>query len=205
MTDYITESEFLSYVKSNATTGNTVITTCISAASRQIDAYCGRVFSNASETNYFSPTNNLWVVDFGDKELASTSGLAVLGDPGNNGTYAETWTLDTHFVVEPLNRTRNGLTWPYTRLVSKLGKPFPFRTVPWAPDTMKVTGTFGWTAVPPPVVQATKIVSALYWKMQDHPLGVAGFSGFGEVRVRDLPQAATLLAPFRKASAHGFA
>jgi hypothetical protein len=207
MTDYITEQELLDYIQSGADTGNEVVTDAIAAASRTIEAYCTRTFGQRTETTlFYSPSlvRGRWVIEIDD--LATATDLVVKTDTSGGGTYATTLTVNTDFVLEPRNQMFGGQTgWPYTRLRGTSMLIFPIRQFEWQADTVKVTGTFGWPAVPDAVKQATKIVAAQYFKLAEAPLGVAGWGAYGDIRVRDIPQVSTLLAPFRKGSSFGIA
>lgn len=206
MTDYCTEQEFLDYYKSNADPGNEVVQIAISAASRQIEAHCGRVFYAAGSTasRYYSPNfaTEHYVLPVDD--IATTTALVVATTTLNDGTYPTVLTINTDFLLEPVNQNSVGLSWPYThiRLLSGI---WPVRTIGTHRDTVKVTATFGWPAVPDPVKQATKLLTAQFVKLQDAPFGVAGWGAYGDIRVRDLPQVATLLAPYRKGNTFGIA
>jgi hypothetical protein len=62
--------------------------------------------------------------------------------------------------------------------------------------SLQVTAHFGWSAVPSDVKQAHLMLCAETFKMREAPLGVAGWSEFGVVRVRDVPKVAKLLYPY---------
>jgi hypothetical protein len=207
-TDYITEQQFLDYIKSNADTGNELVTTAITTASRAVDAFCNRVFYQQTTTLYYAadPTSaaGYWILPIDD--LATTSGLIVKTDANNDGVFERTLTLNTDFVCEPINQYFGGIQpWPYTSFRSLATIVFPFRYYPWQRPTVSVTGTFGWPAVPKPVEQATKILTAQYVKLADAPLGVAGWGAYGDIKVKDIPQAATLLLPYADAGGFGVA
>jgi hypothetical protein len=201
MTDYITEREFLDYIKSGADAGNAVITDAIAAASRQVEAFCGRYFYQREDTTlYYSATSTSPVLDIDD--LATATDLEVR----TGSTYGTLLTIDTDFVLEPRNQQFGGrIGWPYTSLRSTALGIFPIRYYAYSPDTVQITGTFGWPEVPTEVKQATKILASQFYKLADAPLGVAGYGAYGEIRVRDIPQAATLLGPYRKGSSFGIA
>lgn len=209
-TDYVAEQEFLDYYKSNAAPGSETIEVCISASSRAIDAYCNRHFYTVTEARYFSPYPDgpgaYWLLCIDD--LSTASGLTVQTDNGA-GTYTTT-VSSSAYVLEPKNQSQGGLggpygAWPYTMLRSTSANVFPIRYYPWQPDTVKVTGTWGWASVPDPIKQACKILTAQFVKMAEAPLGIAGFGSYGDVRVRDIPQVATLLNPYCEGGAYGIA
>ena len=65
----------------------------------------------------------------------------------------------------------------------------------------KITGTWGWPAVPAMVKQACRIQVARIMKRQESPLGVAGFGEFGVVRVSRLdPDIDAMLQPYKMLS-----
>ncbi|MGZ4766822.1 MAG: hypothetical protein ACXV6M_14310 [Ilumatobacteraceae bacterium] len=201
-TTYCTEQELLDHIKSNADIGNDATIGAVESASRAIDSYCSRRFYSVSETRYFSPdfgsqVGFLYILELHDSDLANLTDLTVLS--GQGGTYSTTWTSGTDFIAEPLNRQPG---WPYTRLRG-ITNPFPQRLTLQAQETVKITGNFGWDEVPAPVKLATKLLAAQYYKLGDAPLGVAGWGAYGEIRVREMPQVATLLAPYRKGSMWG--
>lgn len=63
---------------------------------------------------------------------------------------------------------------------------------------MRISGVWGWPAVPDAVKAACRIQVSRVFKRADSPLGVAGFGEFGVVRVSRLdPDVESLLAPYR--------
>lgn len=206
-TDYITEREFLDYIKSPAESGDPNIAAAISAVSALINQHCDRTFylPDATSDRYFTPcTPEEWYV-LPIEDIATLDDLVVAVDRTNSGTYAPL-TLNTDFLAEPISQTRNGIAgWPYDTLRILSSTRWPIRLQPWWRDTVRVTGTFGWAEVPEPVKQAAKILTALYYKLGDAPLGVAGFDQFGSIRVREVPQVATLLTPFVSNTSFGIA
>lgn len=203
MTDYITEQEYLNYQKSERQPGNEIVQAAISAASRLVEGHTGRVFTSSTLTRYYSPCSDTpWTLRIDD--LATATALTVKIDTARDASYATTLTIATQFVLGPINQTSGGLAgWPYNEVIGRGMLTFPIRYYPWQPETVQVHGAFGWAAVPEPVKQATKILAAQYVKMGEAPFGVAGFGEFGIVRVRDIPQASTLLAPYRIDASYG--
>lgn len=208
---YITESEFREYIKDDSRDRSGPILAAIAAASRSVDSHCGRYFNQRDEVQYFSPdpANRFafWLLELDDMDIATTSGLTVESEDDNSGNYGVLWTIDVDFICEPINQSSNGITpWPYTQLHAIGNKIFPIKYTPTRRETVRVTGRYGWPTAPPDAVkQATKIIAAQLWKMGEAPLGVAGFNEFGSVRVRDIPQAESLLRPYARTGGYGVA
>lgn len=213
-TDYVTQTELNAYVKSPRSAPDANLAAAITAGSRAADAYCGRFFYTAEQTQYFrvDPANRdyLWTLSLDDMDIANfddgDSPFQVATETGNDGTYPAIWTPNVDFIGEPVNQSQNGIVgWPYTSLRAISGRVWPINFTPWQRPTVMIHANFGWTDVPEPVKQATKIISAQFWKLGEAALGVAGFNEFGPVRVRDIPQAVALLMPYRKGTTFGVA
>lgn len=205
MTNYLTETEFRDYIGSKGTSNSDSILAAISAGSRSVDAFCARHFDQRTTTRYYTPgwSSEQYLLPVDD--IATTTGLAVATTTANSGSYETSLTLNTDFTLEPRNQLSAGLPWPYTHLRSS-ANIWPIRTIGSHRDTVSVTATFGWpTAVPDEVKQATRIIAAQLWKLGEAPFGVAGWGAYGDIRVREVPQAAMLLAPYRRGQSFGIA
>lgn len=164
----------------------------LTAASRAIDNLTGRRFwadATATVIRYYSPTaaGRLWIDD-----LVTLTEIAV--DTGEDGTFEEVWTQNTDFYLEPLNAAADEQ--PYTT-VSVNGRSS--RYFPCAHRSVRVTGKFGWAAVPDGIVQATKIVaSKLVKRAREAPFGVVSVGVDGDaVRVASNdPEVMLLVGPF---------
>ncbi len=172
------------------------------SASRGVERICGRRFyrDDAPNAQYFSPEpNSPWILTFDDMDLATTDGLVVQVQWSNSGNYSETRVLGTDFVAQPVNQSVGGIEgWPFTSLQS-LSKLWPARYSDFYLDTVKVTGTWGWPAVPDPVVRATLLLAADIYKSGEAPWGFAGLGGdFGAVRVRENTFVTSMLQPYKK-------
>jgi hypothetical protein len=170
----------------------------IEAASREIDGHCNRVFYSTTGTRVYNPVDTF--VTNTDDIISVTS----LKTSSNAEVYDQTWQT-SDFQLEPLNGVSGGLVQPYTRIRAVGDYLFPIWSVGstynnFAP--VQVVGVFGWSAVPTAVKQATILLAMRQWKRYDSPLGVAGFSDLGAVRVgRVDPDVMSLLEPFKKAIA----
>jgi hypothetical protein len=168
----------------------------LEAAARTIDNRCGRRFyadADAASVKYYSPwEDGLVRID----DLVTLTSLQ--SDPGGDGTYEQTWTRNTDFVLLPEGADNNGWPWELLRLHG--GGQFWFPTS--YPRTVKVTGKFGWAAVPAPIKQATSILaSRLLKRAREAPFSVAGFGLDGAaVRVARIDfDVESLITPYVRA------
>ena len=166
--DYVTSSELKATLElSGQTFADDDLSLAITAASRAIDNVTGRRFyadDDATSIRYYTPRNpdRLWIDD-----LVT---LTTLERDDGTGLFAESWTVNTDFVLEPLNAAADG--WPFTsvKVRPRSGRYF------WLDDrTVKVTGKFGWAEVPDTIKQAAKIIAAkLAKRSREAPFGVIG-------------------------------
>jgi hypothetical protein len=172
----------------------------VSAASRAVDAYCGRRFwqGPAPVARLFNPVD-VYNAIVGD--ISTKTGLVVQTDNMGDASYTTTLGLKD-FRLEPLNADADNLAFCWTRIVSQ--RPWlQSYTGPLRPPYLKVTARWGWSAVPDEVAEATILKATSLFMRKDAPFGVAGFAEFGAVRItkRD-PDVVDLLSPYQLA---GFA
>jgi hypothetical protein len=126
---------------------------CISAASRQIDRYCNRWFwqdaSLVTREFFAYDSRNVYVND-----ISTTTGLVVKVDINADGTFAQTLTIATNFVLLPRNAAYDYPVRPWTqiRIIDQGITFFPIWNTGQA--GVQVTAKFGWAAVPDLVKQA---------------------------------------------------
>jgi hypothetical protein len=167
-----------------------LLETAIESASRMIDGFTARNFTNAgTAVRNFAATDaiNLIIDDaITVTEVASTDEI---GD-----TYT-IWNL-TDYQLEPVNGRADGLYSPFTgiRAINDYSWPVVDQQA-----LVRITGTWGWPQIPTAVKQATIIQASRLFKRLDSPLGVAGFGDMGAIRVgRYLdPDVEQLLMPYR--------
>jgi len=190
--NYATLVELKAYLGIPDTDEDDQLTDALDSASRGIEQFTNRQFNDAvtATARVYYPEHGCRVeVD----DFHTTTGLVVDTDEGDDGTYETEW-ASTDYQLQPLNGIVDGVTgWPYREIIAVEGRRFPTCSHR-AP--VQVTARWGWAAVPAPVKQATLIVAAETFKLSTAPFGVAGFDGFGAVRVRDNPMAARRLAPY---------
>jgi len=172
---------------------DTLINMAGSAASELINGYCGRSFENyGTATRYFAP-NDLYVLQIDD--LAGTA-ITVLSSSNADDVFDVTFAAKD-YQLEPLNSLSEGLSWPFTRI--RAVDDFDW-SVFGDEATAKITGVWGWPAVPASISQAAVIQGSRIFTRLQSPLGIAGFGDMGVVRVsRQLdPDVAQLVEPFRR-------
>jgi hypothetical protein len=168
----------LADVKASARITDTVddalLELAVESASRLIDSYTQRYFYNAgTATRIFAPLDN-YVAEIDD--LISLSVL----ETSDGDTFGTTWAAKD-YQLEPLNGQVDGLTGhPATRI--RAVDDFLFNLLDQE-ATVRVTGVWGWSAVPTAVKQATVIQAARIFKRNDSPTGIVGFGDMGAVRV----------------------
>jgi len=191
---YASLAEVKAALRITDTLDDSLLETAIESASRLVDGYAGRNFYSAgSAVRYFTPEDRI-VCEIDD--LISLTSLEVSADL--DGTFDQTWTA-TDYQLEPLNGKVDGLTgWPATRIRAVGAYIFGTNI---GEASVKVTGTWGWSAVPVAVKQATVIQASRIFKRLDSPLGVLSSPDLGYIRVgtRLDPDVQQLVEPYRLA------
>lgn len=152
------------------------LSNAINAASRSIDNHTNRYFyidgtSTTPVVLYFTPTlrDSILVDDF-------TSISAIATDTNNDLTWSTVW-ASTDWVKEPINNPRQGK--PFYEIIARGGYSFLIDQ----PQSLKVTGIWGWSAVPEVVRQACLIQASRLFNRAGSPFGIAGSAELGTVRL----------------------
>lgn len=189
---YCTLSDVKASLRITDTIDDALIENSISAASRMIDQYCNRYFysTSAGEVRYFKANNGFvcWIDDAQSITNVETSTTNPL-------LFDMTWDVKDYQVMPP-NRYANGAYYPITAITATDNYLFPV----WADISLvKVTGQFGWPSVPEPIKFAAIIQASRLFKRLESPLGVAGISDMGIMRVGSSidGDVAQLINPFR--------
>lgn len=172
----------------------------IAAASRQIDAHCGRRFwqdATVQTREFYANDYRRCEVD----DISTTTALVVQVDDDDDGVFETTLTISTHFILRPLNAADRVPVWPYDELVlvDAINGNFPMSSS--GRPGVRVQARFGWSAVPDDVKKACLVQSAMLFKSADAVFGVTEFANAGAaMRVgRTInPIAAALLEPYCK-------
>ena len=163
----------------------------IESASRAIDQYTARNFYNAgTAVRYYAPSDSLNVeID----DMISLVSLQTMSD--DEQVYDTTWASDD-YQLEPLNGIVDGISQPYNHI--RAVGDYTYLTLA-GEATVKVTGVWGWSAVPIQVTQATVIQASRIFKRLDSPLGIiSGELGSMRVGSRLDPDVAQLVDSLRK-------
>lgn len=191
--NYVAAGELQAALPTSSSADVPLVEMAVKGASRGIDRWCGQRFwvDTAVVARYYTPqTCDSVKVD----PISTTSGLIVQTDTGGDGTYATTLTINTDFLLQPVNAAADSQ--PYTSIW------LPTTTFPtsFGRATVKVTAKFGWATVPDDIHAAALLLARdLFKEMKDSPFGVAGTAEFGVMRIRQNATAQRLLAPYRRA------
>jgi len=172
------------------TLDDSLLEMAVESASREIDGYAGRYFYNAGTATKLYTASDNYIVPIQDLQSVTK----VEADMTATSDFVE-W-ASTDYQLEPLNGNADGITTPYTSIRSIGGSYFPIYE---GQALVRVTGVWGWAAVPIAIRQATIILASRIFKRLDSPLGVAGFGDMGVIRVgtRLDPDVEHLVAPYR--------
>jgi len=145
-----------------ATTHDADIERAVEAASRRIDAWCGRRFyqdASTSARTYTPEHPQILMVD----DISTLTGLTV-AEETVFGTWGQAWTKDDWtgsygFRVEPTDL-------PHWRLVALAGE------WPQSRFSVQVTAKWGFATVPTDIEQACYLLATRIYKRKDTPFGI---------------------------------
>ena len=178
---YCALTDVKSALRITDTIDDSLLEMSINSASRLIDGYCNRYFylgATNTEMRYFN-TNDpymVWLEDlaeFGSLDTSSTMKNEYDIHWTNDGDYPD-------YELTPKNQLSNGYYSPYTGIKATGHYLFPY----FGDNSLiRVTGRWGWSSVPDTIKQATVIQASRLFKRLESPLGVAGVSDMGVMRV----------------------
>lgn len=189
---YVTLADLKVFLGIADTADDVTLQRSLDASEEQVNAFTGRRFSadESAVVRYYDALDRAVVaID----PLSTTTDLVVQVDQDGDGTFEDTLTINTDFRLDPYNAVALG--WPYTSLAALTGTTFPKGS-----RRIKVTGRWGWPAVPASIKQATLIQASRLWKRKESPFGVAGSPEFGnELRLLAAldPDVQALLRPYK--------
>lgn len=181
--DYVTSAELKAFVRIGDTDDDAQVALAVTAASRAIDRATNRQFgqSATAEDRFYTAEwdrkRRRWVVPIDD--LMTITGLMVHYDSTDDGTYGD---LIDAYQLKPVNAAAVGKPW--TEIVVS---PSSETTPGGIESGVEVHGTFGWSAVPATIKQATLLQASRFLSRRDSPFGVAGSPEAG-TEMRLLPK-----------------
>lgn len=185
---YCTLADFQNYTGMTTLTAaeTASIEAAIEAASRSIDRIANRRFyadANATARLYRPIDYYRLIVD----DISTPDALVVNLDADGNGNYTDTLTLNTDYIIDPINAPQKQRPYTMLTLVGSAGTstwPFPTSFRP----SVQVTAKWGWYLGTPPddIVEACLILSADYMKRASSVGGVVGLSELGAIRMSPL-------------------
>ena len=194
---YLELEEAKSTLEIEAGHADTDIQRTLVAASRMIDEITQTRFytTAADEVRYYSPdAGHLLFTD----EISTLTELAT--DAAGGTTFGTVWTANTDYVLQPENATVGAVQYrPWDRI---LRHPKSAKQFPCYPRSVRVTGKFGWTAVPDAVKVATGIIATkALRRARSAPMGiVTAFDGTAVRMSRFDPQVEEMLAPYNRST-----
>lgn len=152
---YCTLDNFKASTQITDNNDDTDIEAAIETASRQIDGIAGkrRFWQDGTvvaRTYYPSEPSRVWVDD-----ISTLTGLIVKVDQDGDGTFETTLTINTDFIVEPINAAAEWPVRPWESIrLLQTGALSAFSCLASGRPSVQVTAKFGWSAVPDPVERA---------------------------------------------------
>lgn len=190
---YCTLAEIKASLAISDSVDDTPLEAAVTAASRMIDDYTNRFFYQdgsvqTPQSRYYTSVDN-WRLSVDD--FVSLTEVATDENMGYN--YDTIWAA-TDYLVDPVNNPRRG--WPLTRLTAVDRYIFPR----YLPQSVKLTGIWGWSAVPAEVNMACLLQAARLFVRRQSPFGIAGSPDLGTVRLFSKLDAdvETLVRPLRR-------
>jgi hypothetical protein len=178
-----------------ATDDDALISAAIDAAVNWIDNTCQRRFvvATTATARTYAPTS---------EQVLRIDDCTSVTIVSNNGTTVAA----SGYQLEPLNApTRFGEAWPYTTIRLLTGTSWDTGTYV-GQATATITATWGWAAIPPPVMESAKILAKDVLANRDLRFGIAAVSGDGfGISARANGTVTALLAPYRRAESWGIA
>lgn len=204
---YCTQNELKGFVgiPTSDSGDDDLLDDAVNAASRQIDAFCGRIFyaqGAATARKFF--TNDPYRLRVDD--ISSETGLVVKLDDDDDGTY-EVTVASSEFQLLPINGVVGGiLISPFyiIELFSGGSQEWPMDFSSNRPRA-EITAKWGFPSVPEQIRQATLMLASELFAMRNAPLGVAGVGDFGVVNIQQNREITRMIAPFRKGTVLGVA
>ena len=169
-----------------------ILSSIISAVSREIDNMCGRRFytTTADETRRFTTEDREYL--YPEYDVISVTSIKV--DYDGDKTYETT--LDTSdYDLMPTNASTDSKPYAWIQISPQGSECWPTHV-----NGIQIVGKFGWSAVPGSIKEACLLQSARLWKRRDAVFGIISNPAGGDMRLIDRldPDVQLLLWAYRK-------
>jgi hypothetical protein len=176
------------------TKDDAAIESVIEAISREIDNICWQRFftTAADETRYYTAENRYTLIL--PYPLVSVNTLKT--DEDGDRTYEVTWTTSDYDKM-PYNATLNGEPYRWLETTPNGDYSFPAGIA----KGVEISGKFGWSSAPLPVVEACLLGSHRLMARRNSPYGVSGAAAMGNLtltvkQMKSDPDIMELLEPY---------
>jgi len=170
---------------------DTILESVIEGVSRAIDNWTGRHFYSATETRYYtSELSDILYID----DMSTATGFLLYTDNDGDRTYENTWAA-TDYDLLPLNAETDGH--PFTMIETTPNGSYNF---PGTKKGVKITGAFGWAAVPKPINRACVLQATRLFKRYITPLGQSAMTQLGTMNLQIPkldPDVCGLISPYQ--------
>ena len=193
---YVTTAELRSYLNISDDADDAELDLAIEAASRAVDVDTSRQFGVVSSpverffTARWDRRRCRWVVPIDD--IMTTSGLVITAYDADGTSTG----VITAYTLEPRNAAADGRPWELLVVKS---------TSTVQPTDVEAgvggSGTWGWTAFPTTVKQATRLQSSRFFARRTSPYGIAGSPELGSEQrllARVDPDVSVMLRSYRR-------
>lgn len=176
------------------TKDDAAIEAVITAVSRSIDNICWQRFftTTNAETRYFTAEFRKWLRL--PERIISVTTLKT--DEDGDRVYEYTWET-TDFDLLPYNASLDGEPYRWIETTPNGNYLFPVGTT----KGVEISGKFGWSSAPGPVVEACLLASHRVMARRNSPYGISGAAAVGNLtltveKMKSDPDIMELLSPY---------
>jgi hypothetical protein len=176
------------------TKDDAAIEAVIETVSRSIDNICWQRFftTTGNETRYFTAEFREWLRI--PERIISVNTLKT--DDDGDRTYENTWT-NTDYDLMPYNASLDSEPYRWIETTPEGDYSFPKDVK----KGVEISGKFGWSSVPLPVVEACLLASHRLMARRNSPYGVSGAAAVGNLtltvqKMKSDPDIMELLSPY---------
>lgn len=184
---YVVKADFKARLNITTSDQDTVIDQTLAAASRYVDSECGQEFNKSA-----TATAKVFTARFPDAiELPNLVSVSELATDNGTRLYESIW-AGTDYDLYPFDAADRNV--PYTEIRRS---PLGVYSWPFSVKGVRITGIWGWPAVPSAITQATMRVAERVWALSRAPLGLQGAGEFSMPIASGDADVARWIAPFR--------